>query len=390
LTRISFGSTFALPAEPDFVAQGANLPKLNAVDAINPAFSLTKLNLFQPFRWGYWVRIALLGLLTGEMSSGGGCNFNVPGGWNNRNHKDFVATAPHLPHVDPHVLLALLPIILLVVIMLGLLFMYVSSVFRFSLIEAVLNGQVCLRDSWSRWQKQGTRFFVFRLLFGLAFLFCLGIVVAVVLMLVGISTFKQAGSPSPAAILGIMFGFLLLFLVALPYLLVWVLAKDFAVPIMAIDGITFGEAWRRVWVMVRTETGSVAGYLGMKIVLSIAAGIIFGIISLIILVILLLPIGGVGVVAVFAAKAMGMGFSPLTITLIVAVAVVLVALLAFTFAFISAPVTVFFPSYALYFLAGRFPALHDRLYPSPPPAPPAPEPPPVPPAPQPPPDFLPT
>src|SRR6185369_6810451 len=353
-----------LPAEPYFVAQGANLPKLNAVDAINPAFSLTKLNLFQPFRWGYWVRIALLGLLTGEMSSGGGCNFNVPQGWNNRTHKDFVATAPHLPHVDPHVILALLPIILLVVIMLGLLFMYVSSVFRFSLIEAVLNGQVSLRDSWSRWQKQGTRFFVFRLLFGLAFLFCLGIVVAVVLMLVGISTFKQAGSPSPAAILGIMFGFLLLFLVALPYLLVWVLAMDFAVPIMAIDGITF--------------------------VLSIAAGIIFGIISLIILVILLLPIGGVGVVAVFAAKAMGMGFSPLTITLIVAVAVVLVALLAFTFAFISAPVTVFFPSYALYFLAGRFPALHDRLYPSPPPAPPAPEPPPVPPAPQPPPDFLPT
>ena len=372
------------------MVRGAHLPKLNAVDAISPAFSLTKLNLFQPFRWGFWLRIAILGVLTGEMSSGGGCNFNVPGGWNNRDHRDFASTSFSAPHIDPHVILALLPVILLVIVVLSLLFMYISSVMRFSLIEAVLNGQVSLRDTWSRWQKQGTRFFIFRLLFGLAFLFCFGIVAVVVVMMVGISTFKQAGGPSPSAILAILFGVLLVCLIFLPYLLVWILAKDFAVPIMALDGTTFGEAWRRVWAMVRDELGSVAGYLGMKLVLTIASGIIFGIIGLIVLVIILLPIGGVGVVAVLAGKAAGVGISPFTITLIVAAIVVLVALVISIFAFISAPVTVFFPSYGLYFLAGRFPTLHDRLYPPPPPAPPAAEVPPTPSAPEPPPDFLPT
>ena len=47
---------------------------ISAVDAISPAIEHTKRQLLQPFRFGQWMRLAVVGLLAGELSSGGGCN----------------------------------------------------------------------------------------------------------------------------------------------------------------------------------------------------------------------------------------------------------------------------------------------------------------------------
>lgn len=368
-----------------------HLPKLNAVDAISPAFNLTKTNLFNPFRWGFWIRVAILGLLTGEMSSGGGCNFRMPANWNRPRHDQFVSSAPNFPHVDPHVLWAILPVIIATVVILSLIFMYISSVCRFVLLEAVLNGQVSIRDGWSRWRGQGTRYFVFKLLFGLLFLAIIGTGALVLLMMFGVASWRHTGGPPASAIAGLIVGGLFLLLLALPFILVQLLAKDFAVPVMALEGTTFGDAWRRVWAMGTSEPLSVAGYVGMKIVLSIAAAIIFGIITLIGLVILAIPTAIVGAMAFVIGKAIGLGIGPLTITLIVAAGVILVACIIFVAAIIHVPVAMFFPSYALYFFAGRYQPLHDRLFPPPLPAPPVPEAPPEPPQGQePPPEPLPT
>lgn len=349
------------------------MPKLNAVDAISPAFNLMKADLFQPFRWGFWVRIGILGFFTGEMSAGGGCNFNLGSNWNTHHQNQFAAApqfnaAPPFGHWDPHVLLAALPFIIGAALLIGLILMYVGSVFRFTLLEAILNGQISIRDGWERWQRQGTRFFIFRLLLGLAFLCVAGMVALIVIAMVGITSFTHnPGAMGAGAILGIVLGFLVLAIFAIPFVLVYLFAKDFAVPVMTLEGTTFGEAWQKVWAMIKNEPGSTAAYVGMKIVLSIAAGIIFGIIIFIAALVLILPIGGIGVVSVLAGRAAGLTWTPLTITLIVAAAMVLIGLLLFVISVISAPVSVFFPAYGLYFFAGRYQPLHDRLFPPPPP-----------------------
>jgi hypothetical protein len=357
------------------------MPKLNAVDAISPAFNLMKADLFKPFRWGFWVRIGILGFFTGEMSAGGGCNFNFPSNWNTHRHDQFTPpqfiAAPPFGHWNPHALIAALPFIIGAALLIGLILMYVGSVFRFTLLEAVLNAQVSIRDGWERWQQQGTQFFIFRLLLGLAFLCIVGIVVLFIVALVGVASFTHnPGALGAGAILGIVLGALTVAIFAIPFVLVYLFAKDFAVPVMALEGVTFGEAWRKVWAMIKNEPGSTAAYVGMKIVLTIAAGIIFGIIIFIAVLFLILPIGGLGVVSVLAGKAAGLTWTPLTITLIVAAAVILVGLLLFVISVISAPVSVFFPAYGLYFFAGRYQPLHDRLFPPPPPTPPLPETPP--------------
>ena len=42
---------------------------ISAVDAISPAFEHTKQQLFKPFRFGQWTRLAFVGLLAGELGS---------------------------------------------------------------------------------------------------------------------------------------------------------------------------------------------------------------------------------------------------------------------------------------------------------------------------------
>ena len=74
--------------------------------------------------------------------------------------------------------------------------------------------------------------------------------------------------------------------------------------------------------------------------------------------------------AVVAAHAAGLGWSVSTISLAVILGTLLFSSLIYVIALLSTPATVFFPAYAMYFLAARYPHLDVLLNPAPtPPAP---------------------
>jgi len=142
---------------------------------------------------------------------------------------------------------------------------------------------------------------------------------------------------------------------------VYVLTKDFVVPQMALEDIGVMEAWRRLWEMIRTEKGSYAGYIGMKILLAIAAGIVVGIATFFILLVMVIPVVG----AVIAAKVAGVGWTVGTITLAIVGGSVLFVLLMFLISLISVPAIVFFPAYSMYYFAGRYQRLASAVWPAP-------------------------
>ena len=118
--------------------------------------------------------------------------------------------------------------------------------------------------------------------------------------------------------------------------------------------------------------------------MSIAAGIIFSILAVVPALLIVIP----AVVAFFAGRAAGLGWSVTTVSLAIILGTALLFLLLYLIALVCVPATVFFPAYALYFLAGRYPALDAILHPAPPPpplpeTPPHFEPPPLPPSPEP-------
>ncbi len=170
-------------------------------------------------------------------------------------------------------------------------------------------------------------------------------------------------------------------------LTIYVLTKDFVVPQMALEDIGPVEGWRRLWALMKAEKGGFAGYVGMKVVLAIAAGIVIGIVIAIVSLIFLIPVVGVAIAAVMAAKSAGVGWTASTITMAIVSGSAVLVVFLYIGALLSVPATVFFPAYSMYFFAGRYPALAGVLYPAPPapvvaPAmPPAQEPPPLPPPP---------
>lgn len=347
---------------------------ISAVEAMTPAFERTKQQLFQPFQFWRWSRLAVISLLAGELGGGGGGGGGPHGNWNipaaRQGRHDLVSLAAG-PWGDWHTWLPVIVALVLFVMILGIMFMYISSVFRFILFDSVLRERVRIREGWRRWQECGGRFFLWQIGFSLVMLALLGIVIGLPVLFAWRSgLFHNASEHVGTLVLGGLLLFFLLFFLAIAGAVVGVFAKDFVVPLMALEELSAMEAWRRLLPMLKAEKTPYAGYIGMKILLAIAAGILFGILTLIVMLIVLVPLGIVGVAIVAAAAAMGFTWNPLTIALAVLAGAAALFGLFWIAALVSVPSVVFFQSYTLYFFGARYGRLGTILTPPAPPAPP--------------------
>jgi hypothetical protein len=350
------------------------------VDAIGPAFEHAKQQLFKPFRFSQWTRLAFVGWLAGELGSGGGCNsgFRIPQ-IPHQSQKPFP-----MPAMDPGTLAALIAIFIVagVILLVGLI--YLNSMMRFVLFDSVVTRVCRIGESWRRRSRPGFRYFLWQICFGLAIWAILAIVVGIpVGFALFLGWFKDPQQHLPVLILGGIALFFFFFAFIVVILTVAVMTKDFVVPQMALEDISAVDAWRRLLGMMKAEKWSYAGYIGMKIILAIAAGIVVSIVSFIsVLILVVLPFGGLGAIAILAGRAAGMGWNILTIGIAVVVGCIALAIILYLVCLIAVPVIVFFPAYSIYFFAARYPLLNNLLYPTRT-APPPPEPPPFLPPPQP-------
>jgi hypothetical protein len=133
--------------------------------------------------------------------------------------------------------------------------------------------------------------------------------------------------------------------------LIHVMTKDFVVPQMALENLSAMEGWRRLWSWLQAEKAGYAGYIGMKIVLAIGAGIFLAIIAVIVLIAFLIPVASLGVIAGLSGTIAGLTWNFFTITLAVFAGLIVFAISMFAVSFISVPAIVFFPAYSIYFSA---------------------------------------
>lgn len=337
---------------------------ISAVDTIELALQHTKRQLLRPFRFWQWTRLAVVGLLAGEMASGG-CNATRGFSQHAGNPRQF----PDLGSIDP-ALIGLVVVLVVSGLVCGVIMLYVSSVMRFILFDSVLTKDCHIRQGWIRRQGPGLKFFLWQVVYALAVL--MGVVV-----LVGIPAgvafsagwFRAPGEHMLGLVLGGIVLFCLMFLFIVAAAIVHVFTKDFVVPQMALEGIGAVEGWQRLWPMLQAEKGGFAVYVLMKAVLAIAAGIVIGIASLILGLLVAIPTAGLAIVTVLTGKSAGLTWNALTITLAVVVGCLLLAAFLYLLALIAVPAIVFFPAYAMYFFAARYRALGLAVYPPPPPLP---------------------
>ena len=339
---------------------------ISAVDTISLAFQHTKRQLAQPFRFTQWVKLAFVGLLAGELGSGG--SFNFPTSFRGPH-----GTSPGggFPKIDPAILLPLIGVLLVSGLVVFVVFTYISSVMRFILFDGVLTRECRIGDGWRRRQDAGWKYFLWQI--GLML-----VIFMVMVLLVGVPVlfaFFNGWFKNPRTHLGplVLTGVIVVGVFAIAMLaiaVVHVFTKDFVVPQMALEGITAIEGWRRLWLMIQQEQGGYAVYALMKVALAIGAGIVVGIASFILVMVFAIPVVGLAIVFIGAGKTAGLSWNAFTITAAVVVACMLLAILMFVISLISVPVIVFFPAYAMYFFAARYRNLALALYP--PAAPPLP------------------
>ena len=366
----------------------------SAVDCVQPAIQHVREQLFTHFRWGQWSRLALVGILAAELHSGG-CggfpSFNVPISRPRSAGHGFVAP-PFFPHIDPARIAqfaALIAVVLILAVILFFIFLYISSVFRFILFESVLKKQCMIGEGWQKWHRIGRGFFLWQLVFLISTWLFLGFLIGVpIAVALAAGLWANPGQHMGPLVGGAILLVGLLIVFALAAAAVQVLAKDFLVPIMALEGVDFADGWSRLLAMMRPEPGKYVVYLLLKLVLAIAAGILFSIAAIIPAIAVAVP----AIILVLVGKAAGLGWTVMTISLAVILGTVLLLILIYLIALVSAPATVFFPAYSIYFFASRYPNLDALLHPAPPPVTPEspalpesppPEPPPLPPSPEP-------
>ena len=346
------------------------MPPKSAVDAFSPAIEHARRQLI-PLRWRTWVRLAVLGLATGELGSMGSCNmtggFHIPPSTGGGRTDQLFATLPKIPPhlgLGPIQFVILVTTLVLLLLLLGLVGIYVASVSRFILFESVLTGQYHLRQSWRRWQPQGARLFVFNLVLGLIAMTVMMLAIGVPVLLAVMYGLWRRGQALGPLIAYIVLMVMAMFAFVLAFLLVHVLTKDFVVPQMAFEGLGPMSGWRRLLTMMDRERGGYAGYIGLKVVLAMASAILFGIIGFIVMLMFALPVIIVVVIGVIAIPGPGTWiWNPYTLTLAVIVGSVALGALMFVIALVYAPATAFFTAYPMHFFAARYPPLSAVLYP---------------------------
>jgi hypothetical protein len=341
---------------------------ISAIDAIGPAFEHSKQQLFKPFRIGQWVRLALVGFLAGELSSGG-CSNPVSSFPKRGSSNPFPHT--HVPgmHMPAHMaaIALIVAVVFVSVFVLGILFIYLNSMMRFVLFDSIVHKVCHVRRFWSQRHEAGFRYFVWQLLFALVTFTAMAILIGMpALLALSLGWFSNPKQHLAPLILGGVFLAFIFMALSLTVGVITVFTKDFVVPQMALENISAVEGWRRLLAMMKLEKSSYAGYIGMKIVLALAAAVALGIVTAIVVIVLLIPMGSISVAAVLIGKSAGLAWNLYTITLAIVAGCIMLAVLLFVIAFISVPAVVFFPAYSIYFFAARYRNLGAIIYPAPP------------------------
>lgn len=258
-----------------------NPPESNVgvVLPVSRAFDRTQKILFRPFDLYRWLAIGFTAWLAslGENWSGGGGGGGGRGrggvqrldGFDPRELWDEARTyaADNFTWLIPAVILGIL-----VIFALGLLVLWLSSRGRFMFLHNVALDRAEVVSPWHAYRPQGNSLFVFRTVVSLtAFVVSLPLVI-----LVAMSAFTLAGrqsmDPGPLLV-GVVSG-LALAALALVFLLIEKLTKDFVVPLMWLRHPSCLAAWREFGALLRSVPGRFVLYILFHILLTVAAGIV--------------------------------------------------------------------------------------------------------------------
>jgi hypothetical protein len=342
------------------------MSQYSATAMIMPAVARTRQFLFRPFILGRFLKLTLVALLTeGGMAS---CNFNtgLPSG-SGQGPTGPLSRPLHLPLMQwqAMALVSFLLAVSIVAIAIGIVIRYLLIRLRFSFFDCALYEQDAIGPGWAKYHRQALRY--------LGMSICVTAAWWLLLIPVGYEVYRHFKALFDTLFSGGDFRFWDLLPVLgmiVPILMVWAIGAYlvnttlgcFALPRMALEDASIGEALEDVWSDVTAEPGQFALFFLFRALCSFAATIaaFFVLVIPMVLVGLLGALVGLLLKAISTTALVALGVPALIVVLLIALAAVIG---------VSGTIGTFRRNYALLFYGGRYPQLARILWPPLPPAP---------------------
>jgi hypothetical protein len=339
---------------------------ISAVDAVSPAIERTKEFLFRPFKWGTYLKLGLVAIVT----EGLGENFN-----SSRSHVDHgvggngghVPSVPWPFHVTPQWIAIGVAAVLLAFVLSVFVF-YLITRLRFAFFHCLVHNTKEIKPRWRLYRGQASRFFWLNIVVGICFM-----VLLVLISLPFAAGFwrlfqesQQGGHFDIGLLLTLVLPLIpIVILLTVAGILSDLILRDGMMPHMALEDATAGEAWRQVRARIGAEKRQFIVYGLLRVILPTIA-------TIGVFIVLALP--GLMLAGSLAAIEWGVHsmFSGATGSswLVGILLEVFFGVVAFGFALLASicvggPLSTGTREYALIFYGGRYKALGDILYPPP-------------------------
>jgi hypothetical protein len=338
------------------ISSGATAPgstRASPWQALSAAFGDTLQLLFNPFLGRRWVKLSVICLLLGGGTSSAAFEWSFGSLRHDPAFRELFSQA--WTSVSRNFwLVALLTTL---GVGLALVLLYFRAMCRFMLVDALLRQRVWLLEAWRAAGRSGRSYFFWLL----SFLLVLGTLIAAL----GLAAFPflrafARSAPPPLAAwmalvavlsVGFLLGLLITFLV--------ILTDDLAVPLMYAERFSLPAAWRRLWICLRAEASTFAGYVLMRLAVSVGTGLaalfflfpsLVGFFSGSVIVVVLF-VGALRMVGVM------WSWNPFTLGLAALALFALTALLLILLSVVGMPALVLLQNLGIRFVGSRFPAV---------------------------------
>jgi hypothetical protein len=340
---------------------------ISAADSVSLAIQRTRNFLFRPFRWGTYLKLGLVAIIT----EGLGSDLHTQ---NHVGQPSGQGPTINSPLTIPPEWIAAIVAVVLVMTVLSIVVLYLITRLRFAFFHCLIHNTKEIRPGWHLYRAQAARFFWLNM--GVGFCYLLLVALLALPFVAGVwrlfREMQSGGQPDVWQMLPLVLPLIpVIFLLVLVGVALDVILRDWMLPHYALEDATAGEAWLEVWDRITAERRQFAVYALLRLILpAIAMAGLF--------MVLLIPgimLAGAGVAIEYAIHS---SFEDAT----GAAALVGVALeaffgvIAFGFALLASiclggPLSTGVREYALIFYGGRYQALGEILYPPLPAPPPA-------------------
>jgi len=206
--------------------------KIEIFAPFQAAYEWMKTVLFRPFDVGRWLTIAFAAFLAGSLGGGGGGNLGRLGRLGHGDWKYRVTSDGDLPW-DLHIgawLIAGIVAAVLVGMILGVVWLWISSRGRFIFTDCVVKNRAAITSPWREFRREGNSYFLFSLVVAAGMIFLLGIMFLAAWTPLQILT--ADGSNGREVVLPLILLCFVIVLIWLVLALFFALVSHFMVPVM--------------------------------------------------------------------------------------------------------------------------------------------------------------